>query len=83
MISSILSILAGIILGISGVKVPDFVTGLLTTAGNCVGPCSMLLMGITLSEYRLKDAHLGAGLTMVSSMATIVTLPLWVHILSG
>ncbi len=30
-----------------------------------------------------KDAHLGAGLTMISSMATIVTLPLWVHILGG
>ena len=140
---SILSILAGIILGISGLKVPVFVTGFLTSAGNCVGPCSMLLMGISLSEYKLgdvlgnpkvyiaaalrlivipaviilissfflpkhwllieamvfampcgmntvvypkligKDAHLGAGLTMISSMATIVTLPLWVHILGG
>ena len=140
---SLLSILAGIVLGISGLRIPDFVSGLLTMAGNCVGPCSMLLMGISLSEYRLKDvllnpkvyiasglrlivipavivlisslflpkhwllieamifampcgmntvvypkligkdAHLGAGLTMVSSIATIVTLPLWVYILGG
>ncbi len=140
---SILSILAGIVLGISGLKVPDFITGILTASGNCVGPCSMLLLGITVSEYKLKDvlanpkvyiaaalrlivipavivlissfflprhwllieamifampcgmntvvypkligkeAHLGAGLTMVTSVATIVTLPLWVYILGG
>jgi len=140
---SILSILLGIALGISGLKVPSFVTDLLNSAGNCIGPCSMLLMGITLSEYKLKDvlsnpkvyiatvlrlivipalivfvssfflpkqwllieamvfampcgmntvvypkligrdAHLGAGLTMVSSVATLITLPLWVHILGG
>ena len=140
---SILSIAAGIILGITGVKVPDFVTGLLSSAGSCIGPCSMLLMGIALSEYKLtevlknprvyiatvirlivipaviifissfflpkqwllieamvfampcgmntvvypkligRDAHLGAGLTIVSSVSTLITLPLWVYILGG
>ena len=140
---SILSILVGIILGISGLKVPAFITNLLSSAGNCIGPCSMLLMGISLSEYKLgevlknpkiyiasvlrlivipavivlitsfflpkqwllieamifampcgmntvvypkligRDAHLGAGLTIVSSVSTIITLPLWVHFLGG
>ena len=140
---SILSILAGIVLGISGLKVPEFITSLLNSAGNCIGPCSMLLMGISLSEYKLgevlknpkiyiasvlrlvvipavivgitsfflpkqwllieamvfampcgmntvvypkligRDAHLGAGLTIVSSVATLITLPLWVHFLGG
>jgi predicted permease len=140
---SILSIVAGIILGISGLKVPEFITGLLSSAGSCIGPCSMLLMGISLSEYKLgdvlknpkiyiasvlrlivipavivlvssfflpkqwllieamvfampcgmntvvypkligRDAHLGAGLTIVSSVSTLITLPLWVHFLGG
>ena len=30
-----------------------------------------------------RDAHLGAGLTIVSSVSTIITLPLWVHFLGG
>lgn len=48
------SILLGAIVGLSGIKLPAVVNGILSSASGCVGPLSMLLVGISLSAFPLK-----------------------------
>lgn len=48
------SILLGAIFGISGLKLPNLVSGVLSSASGCVGPLSMLLVGISLSAFSVK-----------------------------
>lgn len=50
-----IGLLAGAIVGFFGIPVPDVVTSLLTKATGCMGPISMLLTGLVISEYALKD----------------------------
>ena len=49
---SILAMAAGMIIGLSGIALPKLATDILETANNCVGPVSMLLTGIVISEYQ-------------------------------
>ena len=48
------SILLGAIVGLSGIKLPATVSGILSSASGCVGPLSMLLVGLSLSAFSLK-----------------------------
>ena len=48
-------ILIGIIFGLAAIPVPAPVQKVLTSASGCVGPMSMLLTGITLSGFSVKD----------------------------
>ena len=52
---SILAMVAGMILGLSGIALPKLTTDILENANNCVGPVSMLLTGIVISEYRFGE----------------------------
>ena len=45
------SILCGIVVGLSGLSVPAILTQVLSSASACVGPLSMLLTGMTLSTF--------------------------------
>ncbi len=45
----------GALIGISGIKLPDFANSLITSAGNCMSPIAMLLTGITISEIKLGE----------------------------
>ena len=50
-----LSIVAGIAFGLSGLKLPDVASSAISMASSCVGPLSMLLTGITLSTFTMKE----------------------------
>lgn len=50
-----IAIFAGMAVGLSGLKLPEFVNGFLTTAAAPMGITSMLLTGITVSQYKLKE----------------------------
>ena len=43
-------------------------------------PCGMNT--VVYPELTGRDAHLGAGLTLVSSVLAIVTLPIWAYFLT-
>ena len=47
----IIALLLGSIFGLSGLTLPQFITDFLSTASAPMGPCTMLILGMTLSEY--------------------------------
>lgn len=62
----------GMIIGITGLKMPDWTMNLITTCGNCMSPVAMLLTGMTIAKINLKRV-----LTDVSIYAvTIIRLVL-------
>jgi predicted permease len=50
-----IAIFSGMIVGISGLKLPEFISGFLNTAAAPMGIASMLLTGITISQYKFKE----------------------------
>lgn len=50
-----LSMLVGAIVGLTGVELPSVAADFLTKASACMAPVSMLLTGMTISEYRIGD----------------------------
>ncbi len=52
---SIIASLLGMVVGLCDLAVPTVALDLLGKASACVGPVSMLLTGMTLSEYRLRS----------------------------
>ena len=53
----VLALTFGIICGLLGVKryFPDFALNALDNASNCMGPCAMLLAGVVIGGYELKN----------------------------
>ncbi len=49
------AILLGIIIGLTGIKIPEMFTKILSTSSGCVAPISMLLTGMTLSVFPIKS----------------------------
>lgn len=47
----LIAISLGAIFGLSGLTLPEFATDFLSTASAPMGPCTMLILGMTLSEY--------------------------------
>ncbi len=52
-------LLIGALIGLSGIKLPGIVTGVLSGAGSCMSPCSMLLAGFMLGKFSLKQLFSG------------------------
>ena len=48
------SVLLGVILGLTGLPLPGVIRGVLSGAGACMSPVSMLLAGVVLGGYPLK-----------------------------
>lgn len=49
------AVLLGITVGLSGISVPETVTSVLSASSVCVAPLSMLLTGLTLSAFTLRE----------------------------
>ncbi len=52
-----MALVIGMILGITGVSkyVPSFINTALNNAGNCMGPVAMILAGVVIGGYNLKE----------------------------
>ncbi len=64
----------GIALGISGIgaKLPEWVSNVVTTSGNCMSPLAMLLTGITVSHISLKKTFTNLSIYAVSIVKLVV-----------
>lgn len=51
----VVALIIGAAIGLTGIKLPGIVTDVLTGAGNCMSPCSMLLAGFMLGKFPLKQ----------------------------
>ncbi|MBQ4110936.1 MAG: AEC family transporter [Clostridia bacterium] len=49
-----IALVAGGIVGLSGVKIPGLVNNILNSSSNCMAPVSMLLTGMVISEFNLR-----------------------------
>ena len=68
----ILTTLAGMALGLSGLKLPTFIQeGILEKGSACMGPCCMLLTGIVIAGFNLKDVLLNAKVYIVSALRLV------------
>jgi predicted permease len=67
----IVSVFVGMALGLSGLELPPLVADVLTTAGNCMSPASMLLAGFVLGGFPLKDLFKGGRSYMMSAIRLI------------
>lgn len=73
----IVSVFLGMAIGLSGLQLPPLVTDVLTTAGNCMSPSSMLLAGFVLGGFPLKNLFKGTRPYLMSAIR-LVGIPLLV-----
>lgn len=73
----VIALLVGIALGLSGLgsKIPDFLTGSLTSLSNCMGPLAMILTGFVIGGYDFKKL-LSNKKVYVASLLRLFVLPL-------
>ena len=64
----IVAVFVGMAIGLSGIQLPPLVSDVLTTAGNCMSPASMLLAGFVLGGFALKDLFKGGRSYMMSGI---------------
>ena len=53
------SVILGVAIGLSGIQLPSVVTSVLSGAGSCMSPASMLLAGFMLGKFSLKQLFSG------------------------
>lgn len=69
---AIVGILAGLTLFLTGISLPVPLASAIESMGGCIGPLSMLLIGILMSELDLKQVFLGKQIYWVSALRLIV-----------
>lgn len=76
----LIAISLGAIVGLSGLTLPQFVNDFLSTAAAPMGPCTMIILGMTLSEYNFAKllkpdmTYLIAAMRLIVIPATVVTI---------
>lgn len=70
-----IALLIGALIGISGIKMPDFITSVVDTCGDCMSPIAMIITGITFANMDIKKVLGNKGLYFITFVRLIV-LPL-------
>ena len=70
---SLIGILLGCVVGISGIKLPQTVFDISKMSGNCVAPVSMLLTGMAISEFSIKELLVNWKVYIVCAVRLILT----------
>ncbi len=72
---AIIAIVIGIILGLTGVKLPSFFTNIMDALANMFSPISMIVTGIAIASYPFKHVFLNKK-TYLVAIIKMVVLPL-------
>lgn len=51
----VISMFIGAVVGVTGLKMPELITGVLDKAAACMAPVSMLIAGMVISEFKIKE----------------------------
>lgn len=70
----IIAIVLGSIIGLSGLSLPKFATDFLSIAATPLGPSTMLILGMALSEYKFK-VLLKNPMNYVISLLRLIVIP--------
>ena len=69
---TMLAMLLGALAGLFGIKIPDVISSILSNASVCMGPVSMLLAGIVVSEFNFKEILFQKKLYIVTALRLAV-----------
>lgn len=70
-----ISMVIGMVIGISGLPVPAFIQTTISSAGSCMSPVAMLLTGMTIAQFDLKNMLKIKGV-YISTVLRLVVYPL-------
>ncbi len=71
----LIGMLAGMVIGITGLRLPSSVTSVVDTLGDCMSPLAMILTGVTISKIDLKKVFRDFTIYAVSAIR-LVLIPL-------
>ncbi len=69
------ALIIGALIGISGIKLPTFITSVVNTCGNCMSPIAMIITGITFANMNVKKVLSDKSIYFIS-FVRLVVLPL-------
>ena len=69
---SLIGILIGCGVGISGLQLPSVISNIAKTAGNCMAPVSMIITGMTISQYSFKKMLTNKSVYIVTAVRLII-----------
>ena len=72
---AIVSLFAGMIVGILGIKLPEIVDSITSTASSCMAPIAMMMTGAVIAGKPLKEMLIGVK-TYIASFLRLLVLPL-------
>jgi len=72
---TVIAVLIGSAIGLSGLKLPDLVDGVVTKVGNCMSPTSMMLAGYVLGVRSIR-AMFGTWRTYLYCAVRMLVMPL-------
>ena len=75
----IVSLILGALIGYSQIRLPDVIITFTSKSSACMAPMSMVLAGITISEYKIKDL-IGDKIVYVMTVIRLVIIPLTVYL---
>ena len=70
-----IGMIVGMIIGICGIKLPVWLTSIITVAGDCMSPIAMLLTGVVVSSISLKKTFTNLKIYGIS-IVRLVIMPL-------
>lgn len=78
----IITMVLGMFLGLSGFRMPELLSDILGKGAACMGPISMLLTGIVISEYPFKEILADYKVYIMSALRLVV-IPVVIGIILG
>lgn len=70
-----ISLIIGVIIGLTGIKLPEWIVSIVSVSGDCMSPVAMLLTGIAVSAISLKKTFTNISIYIIS-VVRLVVLPL-------
>ena len=68
----VVAMVLGCIVGLTGIPMPEIVTQATGSAAACLGPAGMLLLGIALSRFKVKELLVHKEVYVVTAMRLVV-----------
>ncbi len=68
----LISILIGMVIGLSKLPIPKLASSILESASGCMAPVSMILTGLVISEFKLKEILLDKKVYIISALRLLV-----------
>ena len=69
---TMVAVILGMIVGLVQIPMPDVVKTILNNASNCMGPVGMLLTGIVISEFKIKEILSNVNVYIITAVRLIV-----------